>query len=102
MNAVILQVRPQADAIYPSELEPWSYFLTGQQGKAPDPFLRSLKFWIDEAHVRGLELHAWLNPYRQIIHPQEENLLRIQLLNQIASVKKLGSAGYYWMDPALG
>ena len=63
-NAVILQVRPQCDALYESELEPWSYYLTGVQGKPPQRFYDPLRFWIDEAHERGLELHAWLNPYR--------------------------------------
>ena len=63
-NAVILQVRPQCDALYKSDLEPWSYYLSGEQGKAPDPYYDPLEFWIDEAHNRGLELHAWLNPYR--------------------------------------
>ena len=64
MNAVILQVRPTADAFYPSELEPWSRYLTGTPGKAPKPFYDPLQFWIDECHKRGMELHAWLNPYR--------------------------------------
>ncbi len=64
LNAVILQVRPAADALYESKLEPWSYYLTGQQGKAPEPYYDPLKFWVDEAHKRGLELHAWFNPYR--------------------------------------
>src|ERR1044072_7424070 len=63
-NAVIFQVRPQADALYESKLEPWSYFLTGKQGKAPSPFYDPLQFWIEAAHDRGLELHVWLNPYR--------------------------------------
>ncbi len=61
-NAVILQVRPTADAFYPSSLEPWSGYLTGVQGQ--DPGYDPLKFAIDEAHKRGMELHAWLNPYR--------------------------------------
>ena len=64
MNAVILQVRPHCDALYASPLEPWSYYLTGVQGKAPDPFYDPLEFWIEESHKRGLELHAWFNPYR--------------------------------------
>jgi len=63
-NAIILQVRPTADALYASELEPWSAFLTGEQGKAPEPFYDPLEYWISEAHKRGMELHAWLNPYR--------------------------------------
>ena len=66
MNAIILQVRPSADAFYQSELEPWSQYLTGTQGKAPKPFYDPLKFWIEECHNRGMELHAWLNPYRVV------------------------------------
>jgi uncharacterized lipoprotein YddW (UPF0748 family) len=64
LNAVILQVRPMADALYPSKLEPWSEFLTGQAGKAPEPAWDPLAFAIEQAHKRGLELHAWFNPYR--------------------------------------
>ncbi|OJW18930.1 MAG: hypothetical protein BGO49_17955 [Planctomycetales bacterium 71-10] len=63
-NAVVLQVRPAADALYDSKLEPWSYYLTGAQGKAPEPYYDPLKFWVDEAHARGLQLHAWFNPFR--------------------------------------
>ncbi len=63
VNAVLFQVRPQADAFYPSELEPWSRFLT-DDGKAPEPYWDPLQFMIDETHARGMELHAWLNPYR--------------------------------------
>ena len=63
-NAVIFQVRPQADALYKSVLEPWSYYLTGKQGQAPDPYYDPLEFWVEAAHDRGLELHVWLNPYR--------------------------------------
>src|SRR5262245_675310 len=65
LNAVVFQVRTMADALYASELEPWSEFLTGTLGKAPDPFYDPLEFAIREAHSRGLELHAWLNPYRR-------------------------------------
>ncbi|MFN4314071.1 MAG: glycoside hydrolase family 10 protein [Chitinophagaceae bacterium] len=64
MNAVIVQVRPAADAFYPSSLEPWSQWLTGKQGQAPVPYYDPLQFMIDEAHKRGMEFHAWLNPYR--------------------------------------
>jgi uncharacterized lipoprotein YddW (UPF0748 family) len=62
LNAILLQVRPASDALYASEKEPWSQFLTGRQGNAPgyDP----LQFAIDEAHARGIELHAWINPFR--------------------------------------
>lgn len=63
-NAVVLQVRPAADAFYKPGLEPWSIYLTGDQKKAPSPFYDPLAFAIKEAHKRGMELHAWLNPYR--------------------------------------
>ena len=64
MNAVIVQVRPATDAFYPSTYEPWSQWLTGQQGRPPVPFYDPLQFMIEESHKRGLEFHAWLNPYR--------------------------------------
>lgn len=65
MNAVFLQVRPESDALYPSSLEPWSRFVTGTQGA--DPGWDPLAFAIDEAHRRGIELHAWINPYRGLV-----------------------------------
>jgi len=64
MNAVIVQVRPIADAFYPSKYEPWSEFLTGKQGKAPTPYFDPLEFMIKETHKRAMEFHAWFNPYR--------------------------------------
>lgn len=66
MNAVIVQVRPAADAMYPSELEPWSEWLMGARGKAPEPYYDPLMYMIEEAHDRGMEFHAWFNPYRAI------------------------------------
>ena len=64
INAIIFQVRPEADALYASRLEPWSRFLTGVQGKAPEPYWDPMQFIIDECHKRGMEFHAWINPYR--------------------------------------
>ena len=64
VNAIIFQVRPECDALYPSNLEPWSRFLTGQQGRAPQPYWDPLQWMIDQCHARGMELHAWINPYR--------------------------------------
>lgn len=64
INALFLQVRPAADAFYAKGIEPWSKWLTGKQGKAPNPFYDPLAFAITEAHNRGIELHAWFNPYR--------------------------------------
>jgi uncharacterized lipoprotein YddW (UPF0748 family) len=63
-NTVIFQVRPECDALYISTLEPWSKWLTGSQGTAPSPLWDPLQFAIDETHKRGMELHAWFNPYR--------------------------------------
>lgn len=64
MNAVIVQVRAAADAFYPSSYEPWSQWLTGVQGRPPSPYYDPLQFMIEESHKRGMEFHAWLNPYR--------------------------------------
>ncbi|WP_121353007.1 glycoside hydrolase family 10 protein [Flavisolibacter nicotianae] len=64
MNAAIVQVRPAADALYPSPYEPWSQWLTGAQGRPPEPFYDPLAFTIAETHKRGMEYHAWVNPYR--------------------------------------
>jgi uncharacterized lipoprotein YddW (UPF0748 family) len=64
MNAVIVQIRPATDAFYPSPYEPWSQWLTGKQGQPPYPYYDPLRFMIDEAHKRGMEFHAWCNPYR--------------------------------------
>ena len=63
-NAVLLQVRPSCDALYASKFEPWSEYLTGQMGQPPEPFYDPLAFAVQEAHQRGIELHAWFNPYR--------------------------------------
>lgn len=64
MNAIVMQVRPSGDAFYPSPYEPWSQWLTGVQGRAPSPFYDPMAFMIAETHKRGMEFHAWLNPYR--------------------------------------
>jgi len=64
INAIFLQVRPEGDAIYNSSIFPWSRYLTGTQGQAPANGWSPLRYWIDGAHSRGMELHAWINPYR--------------------------------------
>jgi uncharacterized lipoprotein YddW (UPF0748 family) len=66
INAVIAQIRPAADAFYPSQYEPWSEWLTGKQGQQPFPYYDPLQFMIDEVHKRGMEFHAWCNPYRAV------------------------------------
>ncbi len=63
-NAIFLQVRPTADSFYDSSLFPWSKYCTGQQGVAPNENFDPLAYWVTEAHKRGIELHAWINPYR--------------------------------------
>ncbi|MBM3439488.1 MAG: hypothetical protein FJX94_01335 [Bacteroidetes bacterium] len=64
MNAVVMQIRPATDAFYPSPYEPWSEWLTGKQGRPPMPYYDPLEFMISECHKRGMEFHAWCNPYR--------------------------------------
>ena len=64
INAIIFQVRPEADAFYKSDIEPWSRFYTGQQGLAPAGDFDVMAFLIEECHKRNMEFHAWLNPYR--------------------------------------
>lgn len=64
INALFFQIRTEGDALYDSDIEPWSRYVTGEEGKAPDPYWDPLAFVIEEAHKRGMELHAWLNPYR--------------------------------------
>ena len=64
VNAIIFQVRAECDALYESDLEPWSKFLTGVQGKAPSPYWDPLAWMVEQCHQRGMELHAWINPYR--------------------------------------
>lgn len=98
-NAVILQVRPSADALYKSPHEPWSHFLTGQIGQAPYPEYDPMQFWIEECHKRGLEFHAWLNPFRahhsnggaisseSMVRKSPENVIKLK-------------NGMYWFDPA--
>ena len=98
LNALIFQVRPAADAMYPSILEPWSEYLMGEQGKFPDPFYDPLKMWIDESHKRGIELHAWFNPYRARHTSAKGPVSRAHIaVTHPGVVKEYG--GYLWMDP---
>ena len=99
LNAVILQVRPHCDAMYDSKLEPWSYYLTGEEGKAPDPYYDPLAFWVEEAHKRGIELHAWFNPYRAH-HPKGGEITDASIIRKHpAWVKDVGN-GMWWLNPS--
>jgi uncharacterized lipoprotein YddW (UPF0748 family) len=75
-NAIIFQVRPECDALYESNIEPWSYYLTGEQGTKPYPYWDPLAWMVNECHKRGMELHAWINPYRaktKVAHKNARN-----------------------------
>jgi len=98
-NAVIFQVRPQADALYESDLEPWSFFLTGEEGKAPDPYYDPLNFWIEAAHDRGMELHVWLNPYRAH-HTTGGKITETSVVKTHPELVVELKNGMWWMDPS--
>jgi uncharacterized lipoprotein YddW (UPF0748 family) len=97
-NAVFFQVRSVADAMYASPFEPWSEYLTGVQGKMPQPFYDPLAFAVEEAHKRGLELHAWFNPFRAA-HPQSKSAPALNHVTrtQPEIIRHYGSQT--WMDP---
>jgi uncharacterized lipoprotein YddW (UPF0748 family) len=98
LNALILQVRPAGDAIYPSALEPWSEYLGGAQGRPPAPAYDPLAFWVAQAHLRGLELHAWFNPYRARHSSARTPLVAPHLaLRRPDLVVRYGDQ--LWMDP---
>jgi uncharacterized lipoprotein YddW (UPF0748 family) len=98
LNAVILQVRPATDAMYSSSLEPWSEFLTAQMGRPPEPAYDPLAFAVDEAHKRGLELHAWFNPYRAH-HPAGKSEISANHVSA-ARPEMVRTYGHYmWLDP---
>ncbi len=99
-NAAILQVRPHADALYKSGIEPWSYYLTGRQGKAPDPYYDPLEFWTEAAHDRGIELHVWLNPYRAH-HPRGDTIGDQSIIKTNPELVVYLKQGYWWMNPSI-
>ena len=98
-NAVVFQVRPHTDALYKSDLEPWSYYLTGEVGKAPDPYYDPLEYWIEAAHDRGMELHVWLNPYRSH-HKSGGPLSDKSIVKTKPHLSVFLKEGYWWLDPA--
>ena len=98
LNVIILQVRPNCDAIYDSKLEPWSEYLTGQMGKEPRPYYDPLAFAVDEAHKRGLELHAWFNPFRARFRDSKTPVARNHVsMAHPDLVRTYGS--FQWLDP---
>jgi len=99
LNAVVLQVRTMCDAFYDSPIEPWSYYLTGELGKPPEPFYDPLAFAVEQAHARGLELHAWFNPFRAATASYGENVPPTHISRQYPwLLRKDGT--HYWLDPS--
>lgn len=98
LNALVLQVRPAADALFPGMFEPWSEFLTGAQGRPPSDGWDPLAHWVDGAHRRGLELHAWFNPYRARHASARSTLARHHIARTRPDlVKTYGDQ--LWLDP---
>lgn len=98
LNVVILHVRPAGDAFYDSKLEPWSMYLTGVQGKAPEPYYDPLAFAVEQSHQRGLELHAWFNPFRAKVGPVGGGYAPTHIAStHPEAVVHYG--GFQWMDP---
>lgn len=98
LNAVILQVRPACDALYKSNLEPWSEYLTGTMGKPPSPVYDPLEFAVSAAHRRGLELHAWFNPFRALHHSAKSPVSANHISKtQPEIVHRYNN--YLWLDP---
>jgi uncharacterized lipoprotein YddW (UPF0748 family) len=98
LNAVVVQIRPAADAFYKSDMNPWSEYITGTQGK--DPGYDPLAFMLEEAHKRGLEFHAWFNPFRVSMNntdkPWAENSVAVMHPDWVAAY-----GGQKWLDPGL-
>jgi uncharacterized lipoprotein YddW (UPF0748 family) len=100
INCIVLQIRPTADALYASQLEPWSHWLTGGQGKKPHPYYDPLQFVIEEAHKRCMDVHVWLNPYRVLNNDDLKQLSKEHLYHKNKKLfVKYG--GRYYFDPGL-
>ena len=98
LNAVILQVRTATDALYSSKLEPWSEYLTARMGQPPEPLYDPLAFAVEEAHKRGLELHAWFNPYRSH-HPSGKSEISANHISATHPEIVRSYGHYMWLDP---
>lgn len=98
LNAIVLQVRTACDALYDSKLEPWSEYLTGRMGQPPEPFYDPLALAVAEAHARGLELHAWINPYRARFNGAKSPVAPGHISRtQPELVRRYGE--FLWLDP---
>lgn len=101
INAVIFQIRTECDAFYYSQIEPWSYWLTNSQGTPPSPFYDPLQFAIEESHKRGLELHAWFNPYRAYRNSNTYTTAPNHVTNLHPDWVITCPSGYKFLDPGL-
>ena len=99
VNAIIFQVRPECDALYNSPYEPWSRFLSGQQGKAPAPYWDPLAWMVDQCHQRNMELHAWINPYRA--KTKGTTMLAVTHISQTHPERVFEYDGQYILNPGL-
>jgi len=99
LNALVFQVRPMCDALYQSDLEPWSEFLTGTMGQPPEPFYDPLQFIIEESHKRGIELHVWFNPYRAR-HSVSRGEIAPNHISQTHPHIVHQYGDWLWLDPA--
>ncbi|WP_348797117.1 glycoside hydrolase family 10 protein [Flavobacterium adhaerens] len=99
-NAVVVQIRSAGDALYPTILAPWSRYLTGVEGKAPNPKYDPLEWMIEECHERGFEFHAWMNPYRATMDLKTENLSIDHDYNKHREWM-IEYGGKFYYDPAL-
>ncbi len=97
-NAVIFQVRPCCDAVYDSPIEPWSVYLTGKAGQRPEPYYDPLTFAIEESHKRGLEFHAWFNPYRVAFNHVTNDLPEKHVVRTHPELVKIYGK-HMWLDP---
>src|SRR2546423_2840326 len=98
LNAILLQVRPGCDAFYDSKLEPWSEYLTGKMGAPPAPWYDPLAFAIEEAHKRGLQLHAWFNPFRAR-HVSATNAASLKHISKANPQMVRNYGKDLWLDP---
>ena len=99
-NAVFVQIRPSCDAFYESSLEPWSEWLTGKQGRSPSPYYDPLKFIIEECHKRGIEIHAWFNPFRSVMNVNEISISP-QHVSRLHPSWNITYGKYKWLNPGL-
>ena len=97
-NAVVFQVRPGCDALYESPLEPWSEYLTGKMGEPPQPLYDPLTFAVEEAHRRGMELHAWINPYRAR-HPSAKSPVSSSHVSRTHPEFTRTYGKHLWLEP---